>query len=390
MNILVLNCGSSSVKFVLIEILSREVVLKGQIEKISTDSAQFKVTHKKTKHSQDLGPMDQAQALRYLLVDYFKGQMSQLEINAIGHRVVHGAEYFSASCRIDQMVLDSIRSCNHLAPLHNPANVIGIELARECFPGIPQVAVFDTAFHQTLPAKAYRYAVPDAWYRELGVRRYGFHGSSHRYVSAEYARVSGENPDDLQMVILHLGNGSSATVVKNGKSVDTTMGLTPLEGLVMGTRSGDVDPGIFSFLHETKGWSLDTIHQALNKKSGLLGLSGISSDMQELEAQIHLPQVQLTLEVLCYRMAKSVLGLCAALDRLDAIVFTGGIGENSARVRRMCAEHLQILNVELDEKLNLQNGSNHNGVISKAQSTVVAVIPTNEELMIALDTLSLI
>ena len=390
MNILVLNCGSSSVKFVLIEIVSRGVILKGQIEKISTECAVFKTTYKKNKTSQDLGRMDQAQALRFLLMDYLKVQMSQLEINGIGHRVVHGAEYFSASCRIDQKVLDAIRSCNHLAPLHNPANLIGIELAMECFPGLPQVAVFDTAFHQTLPPKAYRYAVPDEWYKELGVRRYGFHGSSHRYVSAEFARSSGENPDDLQIVILHLGNGSSATAVKNGKSVDTTMGLTPLEGLVMGTRSGDIDPGIFSFLHETKGWSLDAIHQALNKKCGLLGLSGLSSDMQELEAHIDQPQVQLALEVLCYRMAKSVLGLCAALDRLDAIVFTGGIGENSARVRSMCAENLKVIDVELDEKLNLSNGANNNGIISKAHSTVVAVVPTNEELMIALDTLSLL
>jgi acetate kinase len=390
MNILVLNCGSSSVKFVLISLPSRELILKGQIEKISTECAIFKVSNEQQKSSRECGPMDQAQALRFLLVDYFKGEMSQLEIHSIGHRVVHGAEKFSASCLIDQAVLDAIRSCNHLAPLHNPANLIGIELAIECFPGLPQVAVFDTAFHHTLPPKAYRYAIPNEWYTELGIRRYGFHGSSHRYVSAEYARISNENPDDLQIIIVHLGNGSSATAVKNGKSMDTTMGLTPLEGLVMGTRSGDIDPGIFSFLHETKGWSLDSIHQALNKKSGLLGLSGLSSDMQELEANMNLPQVQLTLEVLCYRMAKSILSLCAALDRLDAIVFTGGIGENSNRVRQMCVDHLKVLGIELDEKLNLKNGKNNQGIISKGHSTPVAVVPTNEELMIALDTLALI
>jgi acetate kinase len=287
-------------------------------------------------------------------------------------------------------VLDAIISCNPLAPLHNPANVMGIQLALEAFDGLPQVAVFDTAFHQTLPPKAFRYPVPDAWYKEHSVRRYGFHGSSHRYVSGRAAEQLGRDVKDLQMVILHLGNGSSGSAIRAGESVDTTMGLTPLEGLVMGTRSGDIDPGLFAYMAESKGLSLQEIHSALNKKSGLLGLSGVSSDMQSLQSNSDHPQVELTLDVFYYRTAQKVLSLCAALDRLDALVFTGGIGENSALTRSACVESLKVLGLEVDAKSNDDHGTSRSGQIQKQGTTPILVVQTNEELMIAKDTAALI
>jgi acetate kinase len=390
MNILVLNCGSSSIKFAMIQLPSHDQALCGQIEKIGSAETVFKVSLGEKKESRSLGPMDQSTSLNFLLKTYLKERLQELEIHGIGHRVVHGGEAFRGSTLIDDDVIRGIRDCCGLAPLHNPANLFCIELAMEAFPDLPQVAVFDTAFHQTIPEKAFRYAVPDDWYKEYGIRRYGFHGSSHRYVSRQFADVLNKNLSEIQIITVHLGNGSSATAVKLGKSVDTTMGFTPLEGLVMGTRSGDVDPGVFSYLHEQKGWALNDIHNALNNESGLLGLSKVSSDMQELERQKNDPMVRIALDVLCYRLAKNIMALSASLDRLDAIVFTGGIGENSSQTRWETCSHLKVLGIALDQELNIEHGEKNKGVISRSHSPFVCVIPTDEELMIAIDTGSLI
>jgi acetate kinase len=395
MNILVLNCGSSSVKFAVLQLtqgksITSELILNGQVEKIGTPETFFKAKFKGEKVTQDLGQMDQTQALHYLLRDYLSKEMGDLNIDGIGHRVVHGGEHFTASTLITQEVLDTIRACNPLAPLHNPANLLGIELSVEVFGDLPQVAVFDTAFHQSIPPAAFRYAIPQAWYKEHGIRRYGFHGSSHRYVSQKFAEVMEKDLEASQVITVHLGNGSSATAIKNGKSVDTTMGFTPLEGLVMGTRSGDIDPGIFSYLQEQQNMPLSDIHNTLNKKSGLLGLSGLSSDMQELEANADREDVQLALEVMSHKLAKSIMALAASLERLDAIIFTGGIGENSVNTRLACVQRLKILGLELDEQANANHGIDNRGIISTASSPLICVIPTDEESMIAMDTASLI
>lgn len=390
MNILVLNCGSSSIKFALIELPQQNTILNGQVEKIGTEEALFKVKRNGEQQKEKLGKVDQSQALRHLLNNYLKEVSKEVQINGIGHRVVHGAEKFSASTLVNNAVLDAIRECNSLAPLHNPANLLGIELSMEAFGDLPQVAVFDTAFHQSIPPHAYHYAVPKEWYTDLGIRRYGFHGTSHRYVSQKYAEIFETPIDQVNIITVHLGNGSSATAIKNGKSVDTTMGFTPLEGLVMGTRSGDIDPGIFSYLNEQQDLSLTDIHQALNKKSGLLGLSGHSSDMQELEQAKADPDVQTALEVMSFKLAKSIMGLAASLDQLDAIVFTGGIGENSFNTRLSCVEHLKVLGLKIDEQANLNHGADQKGVISTSDSPKIVVIPTDEESMIAMDTAELI
>jgi acetate kinase len=263
-------------------------------------------------------------------------------------------------------------------------------MSREAFGKTPQVAVFDTAFHQSIPEKAYLYGVPYDWYTKNGVRRYGFHGTSHRFVAHRYAELRQLPLSELQFITLHLGNGSSAAAISAGKSVDTTMGMTPLEGLIMGTRSGDIDPGLFSYLQSARKMSLDAIHEALNKKSGLLGLSGVSSDLQELEDKLDEPQVSLAIEVLCYRMARQVSAMCTGLDRLDGLIFTGGIGENSAFIRRLCIENLKVLGFKLDDHSNHCHGNFRNGFVQAPGSPDIVVIPTNEELMIALDTAKLI
>ncbi|MGB0257823.1 MAG: acetate/propionate family kinase, partial [Coraliomargarita sp.] len=310
---------------------------------------------------------------------------------AVGHRVVHGAEEFSGSVLVCDSVLAALERCSALAPLHNPANIAGIRAAQKVFPAIPQVAVFDTAFHQTLPKYAYLYAVPYDWYTEHGVRRYGFHGTSHRYVAGETARRLGKDLNDLSVVIAHLGNGCSACAVECGQSVDTTMGLSPLEGLVMGTRSGDIDPALTEFIANNLGWPLEKIMTALNKQSGLLGLSGKSNDMRTLVEAMEQgdERAALAIEVFAYRLAKSIMGLTAALSKLDAIVFTGGIGENSHKVRAKALAHLRVLNVQVDDALNVENGDATTGCISTESSIPCLVVPTNEELMIARETLSI-
>ena len=338
--VLVINCGSSSVKFALIDPVAETEFLHGLVEKVGAEDAS--IAWKGI--SEGKRPLPNAD-LPKCLAAVLKLLPAEVAVIGVGHRVVHGGESFSKSVAIDQSVVAEIESCSALAPLHNPANLAGISAAQEVFPQLPHVAVFDTAFHQTMPTHAYRYAIPRAWYTELKVRRYGFHGTSHAYVSREAARQMAQPPAETSVIVAHLGNGCSACAVHGGESLDTTMGLSPLEGLVMGTRSGDVDPALHTYLANNLGLSLDEITNALNKESGLLGLSGRSNDMRTLVelAESGDADAGLAIEVFAYRLAKAIGALAAALPKLDAIVFTGGIGENSAYARRATAAHLRGL-----------------------------------------------
>jgi acetate kinase len=309
-----------------------------------------------------------------------------------GHRVVHGGERFAASIRVDDAVISAVRSFSHLAPLHNPANLAGIEAVRAALPELPQVAVFDTAFHQTMPPHAFRYAVPEEWYTRHGVRRYGFHGTSHRFVSEQTASMLGRPLRELRLVTAHLGNGCSATAVRDGVSVDTTMGLTPLDGLVMGTRSGDVDPGLLSYLAGRTGLNVDELTRALNLDSGLQGLSGVGNDMRTVVAAAadgH-ERATLALEVFVHRLSKAIAGLVVGLERLDALVFTGGIGEHSAVVRSQVLSRLGFLGLAEDVAANADHGRQTGGRISVTGPVLAVVVPTDEELLIARDTARLI
>jgi acetate kinase len=309
----------------------------------------------------------------------------------VGHRVVHGGSRFSASVAVDDATLGALHALVDLAPLHMPANLLGIETARDALPALVQVAVFDTAFHQTMPPVAYRYAVPQEWYDEHQVRRYGFHGTSHRFVSGRAAEVLGRPAAELRMVVLHLGNGCSATAVRGGESVDTTMGLTPLEGLVMGTRSGDVDPGLLGYVAERLDLTVDGVIDVLNTRSGLLGLSGLSNDMRTVceAAADGSATARLAVDVFCYRAAKAVGALAVALGGLDAVVFTGGIGEHSEEVRRLVLSHLGVLGLEEDPGANAADGRHTDGRVSTPGDRVALVVPTDEELLIARDTAEL-
>ena len=380
--ILVLNSGSSSLKFAVIEPVSGEVLAQGIAERLGNADPSFQFG---SKAARGLGPgAAHAEALKALL-DELKG----MSIAAVGHRVVHGGEEFSDSVVLDDAVVKQIRACAELAPLHNPANLLGIEAARRAFAELSQVAVFDTAFHQTLPRAAYLYAIPYEYYERHQVRRYGFHGTSHGYVAGVAARLLGRPLDSLDLVTAHLGNGASVTAVEKGRSVDTSMGFTPLEGVVMGTRSGDVDPNLHEFLATHEQLDLHAITEMLNKKSGLLGLSGVSNDMRtllELRAQGN-DRARLAIEVFCYRLAKSILGLCAGLSRVDALVFTGGIGEHAAAVRAQTLGHLRVLGAQVDDARNRVHGAGHGGrITSDASALLSLVIPTNEELVIARET----
>ncbi len=386
--VVVINCGSSSLKVAVLGKNDGKVLLKALAERLGTPQASLSWEVDGARRDIPLPGGGHREALRAVVE-----RMDNLHPVAVGHRVVHGGEEFSGSVIVTGDVLAAVERCVPLAPLHNPANLTGIGTARELFPDLPQVAVFDTAFHQTLPPAAYLYALPYHFYEDLKVRRYGFHGTSHYYVSLEAARRLGRNPSETNLVIMHLGNGCSACAVRNGRSVDCTMGLTPVEGLVMGTRSGDVDPGLHQFLHDRTGLSLGEITALLNSQSGLLGLSGLSNDMRtlaEAAAGGH-KRAELAIEVFCYRLAKAVSGLTAALDRLDALVFTGGIGENSALVRGRTAAHWGVLGVHLDESSNAVHAANSAGRISAADSRITClIVPTNEELMIARETLRLV
>jgi acetate kinase len=312
-------------------------------------------------------------------------------IEAIGHRVVHGGKYIRSE-KVTQDVIDYIRSITLFAPLHEPAHATGMECAKKIFPTLPQVAVFDTAFHQTMPAKAYLYGIPYEYYEKDGIRRYGFHGTSHRFVSAEACRILERNPDDTCLITAHLGNGSSCSAILNGECVDTTMGFTPLDGLVMGTRSGSIDPAILFFLAKKYGYDVDRLDKLVNKESGLLGLSGLSNDMRTITkaASEGHAGARIALDVFCFRLSRCIGGIAMSLPRIDALIFTGGIGENSAVVREQVMHNLQLLGYRVDVEKNACNGKNANGRISLDHTPLAMVIPTNEELLIALDTESLV
>jgi acetate kinase len=381
-SILVINCGSSSLKLAFIEPETGEVQSRALAERLGTAQASFTIDE---RDALPLGAVaGHAEALDRILAE--AGPRS---VAAVGHRVVHGGEAFSDSVVLDATVIARIEGCSELAPLHNPANLRGIRAALERYPTLRHVAVFDTAFHHTLPPKAYLYAIPYELYQKHKIRRYGFHGTSHAYVASEAARRLGKPPEDVQLVTAHLGNGCSATAVRGGASVDTTMGFTPLEGLVMGTRSGDVDPNLHEFLADRTGRSLGEVTDLLNRKSGLLGLSGSSNDMRTLLSASERgdARAKLAIDVFCYRLAKAVLALSAALDRIDALVFTGGIGERAAPIRAQTLAELRLLGPVLDPGLNAQHGAGTQGRITHESSRLLAlVVPTNEELVIARET----
>ncbi|KJV26513.1 acetate kinase [Aquitalea magnusonii] len=389
-SILVINCGSSSLKFALIDTASHQAILTGLAEKLGLEQGQISFKHAGQKDSQTLSEANHAAAMHAIIA-----RLRELDlldsVKAVGHRVVHGGEHFKASAVIDDTVIAEIEKCAKLAPLHNPAHLLGIRTAMQQFPGLTQVAVFDTAFHQSMPQQAYLYAVPMQLYREHGVRRYGFHGTSYRFVTGEAARLLDKPLEDTAFVCAHLGNGASAAAIKGGKSVDTTMGLTPLEGLVMGTRSGDIDPGIFGYLASELGLDVNGVTDLLNKKSGLLGLSEQSSDCRELEdaAMAGKPEAILALDIFSYRLAKHIAALTVALGRLDGVLFTGGIGENSSYLRARVIKQLGFLGLQLDEAANEQCIRGKAGRITTADSVPALVINTDEELMIALDTAQL-
>jgi acetate kinase len=386
--VIVINCGSSSLKFAVLPVDGETILVKGLAERLDSPEAVLKIERDGETTTIPIPSATHRDALQMAV-----GKMTGLNPRGIGHRMVHGGEEFTGSVVINDGVIAAVERCSSLAPLHNPANLVGVRTARELFPDLPQVAVFDTAFHQTLPRKAFLYAIPYSYYEDLKVRRYGFHGTSHHFVCLETARLLDKRPEDTSLITMHLGNGCSACAISNGHSVDSTMGLTPGEGLVMGTRSGDVDPALHQFLQDQTGLRLGEITSMLNSQSGLLGISGLSNDMRtlgEAAANGH-ERAGLAIEVFCYRLAKSVCGLMAALDSIDAFVFTGGIGENSAPVRARTAAHLKILGVELDEAKNKSHGRADGGRISSANSRIPClVVPTNEELMIARETLRLI
>ncbi|WP_312910099.1 acetate kinase [Stutzerimonas nitrititolerans] len=389
-NILVINCGSSSIKFALVNEAQATFPLQGLAERLGSPEAVLHWQLGDEKQSLEIPGAAHLAALEQLLP--LAQEAAGGKIDGIGHRVVHGGEHFTGSCLITDEVLAAIRANAQLAPLHNPANLIGIDAAFALFAELPQVAVFDTAFHQTMPEHAYRYAVPEFLYKEHNVRRYGFHGTSHHFVSKRAAEMTNLPVEDSCWLTAHLGNGCSTCAVVNGESRDTSMGMTPLEGLVMGTRSGDVDPNLHSYLNRTLGWSLEQIDRMLNHDSGLKGLSGLSNDMRTLyEARTsgH-PGAMLAFEVFCYRLAKSLAGMACALPKLDGLIFTGGIGENSSAVRSRTLEHLKLFNFKLDEQANARCTRGVGGEIQAAGSPRVLVVPTNEERQIALDTLALL
>ena len=387
--ILVLNCGSSSLKGAVLNSENGDVLLSCLGEKLNLADAYITFKVNGQKERVDLSATPNHTGAVGAMLEKLKAMGLESQIGAIGHRVVSGGEEYSESVLIDDSVMAAIEKCIPLAPLHNPANLLGIRAAQDIFKGLPNVAVFDTAFHQTMPEHAYMYAIPRKFYRELGVRRYGFHGTSYRFVAEEAANVLGADKNNLKLVIAHLGNGASITAVRNGKSMDTSMGLTPLEGLVMGTRSGDVDPSIFSFLADNLKLSTQQITDILNKESGLMGISELSSDCRVIEEESlngHEGAV-LALEMFSYRLAKYVASMAVAAGGLDALVFTGGIGENSDIIREKVLNYCEFLGFSVDKEANTAARFGKAGVITAADSKVKSVvIPTNEELMIAQDT----
>ena len=392
MKILVLNCGSSSIKYQLIETEQRDVLAKGMIERIGMSSAVLTHSPKGKDTIRIVGEiLDHSIALEYVIAVLMSKNhgviQDKSEIEAVGHRVVHGGETFSGSVLITNDVLKAIKDNIELAPLHNPPNIRGIEAARKHLPKVPQCCVFDTAFHVKMPVYAYLYGIPYKLYRRYKIRRYGFHGTSHRFVSHRAAELMGKPYEKLKIITIHLGNGASMAAIKNGQSIDTTMGFTPLEGLLMGTRSGDLDPSIVTYIMGKEGLSISEVNTLLNKHSGLVGISGESSDMREIEQAMMEgdKKAKYAFDVFTYRVKKYIGAYSAALGGVDAVVFTGGIGENSVRVRKAVLTDMEYLGIELDEQLN--STINADGLITKENSKVkVFRISTNEELVIALDT----
>ena len=397
MNVLVINCGSSSLKFQLINSDSEQCIAKGLCERIGIEGSQISYTPAGGEKETKVTPMpDHTEAIRLVLealTNPKTGVVKSLEeIDAVGHRIVHGGEKFAESTIIDADVLKAIEECNDLAPLHNPANLIGIHACQKLMPNTPMVAVFDTSFHQTMPEEAYMYGLPYEYYKKYKIRRYGFHGTSHAYVSKRAAEILGVPYESLKIIVCHLGNGASISAVKNGKCVDTSMGLTPLEGLIMGTRSGDIDPAILEFIAKKEQMDLPTLMNVLNKKSGVLGLSdGLSSDFRDIEAGYDKGDENAirAMNTYCYHVAKYVGSYAAAMNGVDVIAFTAGVGENGPLVRRLVCEHFGFLGVKLDPELNAKRGVDL--VISTPDSKVkVMMIPTNEELAIARETVRLV
>lgn len=384
---LVINCGSSSLKLALFD-KDLNKLASGVAERLGHDDAFARISGNEETLSLP-GKATHKDALKRFVKELQDRELLSEAPTAVGHRVVHGGETFREAVLIDDAVLSAIKECGGLAPLHNPVNLNGIEATRALFPETPQVAVFDTAFHQTLPERAFLYAIPHHFYTDYGVRRYGFHGTSHSFMLRQAAHALGRTPATTSIISAHLGNGCSITAINNGLSVDTSMGLTPLEGLVMGTRSGDVDPGLVDFL-ASKGYEADEVHRILNKESGLLGLSGQTNDMRsltELADHGHEPSRQ-AIDVFCFRLARYIGAMLASLEQLDALVFTGGIGENSGRVRAQTLGYLKLLGFAIDPDLNRHHGNFSEGRIDSSDSRFpVLVIPTNEELVIAQEAL---
>ncbi|MBP3755468.1 MAG: acetate kinase [Lachnospiraceae bacterium] len=396
MKILVINCGSSSLKYQLIDSETEEWLAKGLCERIGIDGRIVYTPAGGEKEIKESPMPDHTNAIK-LVLEYLTndktGVLKSLdEIGAVGHRIVHGGEKFASSVVINDEVIKAIEECNDLAPLHNPANLIGIDACRKLMPTTPMVAVFDTAFHQTMPEKAYLYGLPNSYYEKYKIRRYGFHGTSHSYVSKRCADVLGKKYEDLKIIVCHLGNGASVSAVKNGKCVDTSMGLTPLEGLIMGTRSGDLDPAILEFIAKKENLDITGVMNILNKKSGVYGMSGeLSSDFRDLEDAHNAGNKLATqaLEAFCYRTAKYVGAYVAAMNGVDAICFTAGIGENAGIVRSMVCEYLGYLGITVDEEKNKIRGEEV--IFSTPDSKVkTLIIPTNEELAIARETVALV
>ncbi|RKD27822.1 acetate kinase [Caminicella sporogenes DSM 14501] len=397
MNVLVINCGSSSLKYQLIDMKTENVLAKGLVERIGIEGSRLK--HETAKLDDKVvikQPIkDHKDALKLVLdalVDEKHGAIKDMsEINAVGHRVVHGGEKFSGSVVIDDEVIKALEECIELAPLHNPPNLMGIRACQELMPNVPMVGVFDTAFHQTMPKHAYIYPLPYELYEKYGVRKYGFHGTSHRYVSQRAAEILGKDIKELKIITCHLGNGASLAAIQNGKSVDTSMGFTPLEGLVMGTRCGDIDPAIVTFVMEKENLDINGMNNLLNKKSGVLGISGVSSDFRDIEeaAANGNERAKLAIDKFDMRVKKYIAAYAAVMGGVDAIVFTAGLGENSITNREAICENLEFMGVKLDKEKNNIRGKE--AVVSTEDSKVkILVIPTNEELMIARDTIDLV
>ena len=397
MKILVLNCGSSSIKYKLFEMETKEVLAQGGIEKIGLPGSFLKLTlpngEKKILEKDIPEHTVGVDFIFQTLTNAEYGALKSLdELDAVGHRMVHGGERFSQSVVLNKEVVDAFTACNDLAPLHNPANLKGVNAVSALLPNIPQVGVFDTAFHQTMPAHAYMYAVPYELYEKYGVRRYGFHGTSHRYVSQRVCEYLGIPVEGSRIITCHVGNGGSISAVKDGKCIDTTMGLTPLEGLMMGTRSGDIDGGAVTFIMEKEGLNATGISNLLNKKSGLAGVSGVSSDMREVAAAAANgnERARLSIDMYFYRIKKYIGAYAAAMGGVDVILFTGGVGENQADCRETACSGLEYMGVKIDHDINNATRGEE-GIISTADSKVkVVVIPTDEEMLIASDTMALL